>query len=78
MSRMLIAEDDTLVAAFIDKGPRAHGHATLIVGSGAATVGLALTGEFDLVVLDLGLPIATDWTCSARCAAPAHVFRSSC
>jgi two-component system, OmpR family, copper resistance phosphate regulon response regulator CusR len=56
MSRILIVEDEERIAAFVEKGLRANGFATTTVDEGGAALGLARTGEFDLVVLDLGLP----------------------
>lgn len=56
MSRILIAEDEERVAAFVDKGLQANGYTTEIAATGPDAVAVALDGEFDLVVLDLGLP----------------------
>jgi DNA-binding response OmpR family regulator len=56
MSRILIAEDEARIASFVDKGLRANGYSTTIVADGDAALATAVSGEFDLVVLDLGLP----------------------
>lgn len=56
MSRVLIAEDNRQIAAFVDKGLRAAGYQTAVVGDGISALHEALTGDFDLLVLDLGLP----------------------
>jgi DNA-binding response OmpR family regulator len=56
MSRILIAEDETRIAAFIDKGLRAAGYTPTVVENGRSALGLARSGEFDLLVLDVGLP----------------------
>jgi DNA-binding response OmpR family regulator len=56
MSRILIAEDEARIASFVDKGLRANGYTTTIVADGDAALATAVAGEFDLVVLDLGLP----------------------
>jgi two-component system, OmpR family, response regulator len=56
MSRILIAEDDSLVAAFVEKGLRANGYATFLVDDGEQAQHLAMTDEFDLLILDMGLP----------------------
>ncbi|HEX7188625.1 MAG TPA: response regulator transcription factor [Actinomycetes bacterium] len=55
--RILIAEDDRRISAFIEKGLRASGFTTTVVGDGQAAYDLATTGEFDLLVLDIGLPV---------------------
>lgn len=56
MSRILIAEDESRISSFIDKGLRAAGFTTLVVSSGAEALEHALAGEADLLVLDIGLP----------------------
>lgn len=56
MSRILIAEDEERIASFIDKGLRANGFMTMIVADGDAALAATVAEEFDLVVLDLGLP----------------------
>lgn len=55
MSRILIAEDEPRISSFLEKGLRANGFTTRIVTEGQATRDEAITGEFDLVVLDIGL-----------------------
>ncbi len=56
MSRILIAEDEPRLASFLEKGLRAQGFATTVVSDGTAASALAHDEEFDLLVLDLGLP----------------------
>ena len=56
MSQILIVEDEPRIAAFIAKGLRAAGYASLVEPSGVAAVELAVSGEADLIVLDIGLP----------------------
>jgi DNA-binding response OmpR family regulator len=56
VSRILIVEDDALVADFVGRGLQAHGHSTFAIDEADRAVELALTGEFDLVLLDIGLP----------------------
>jgi two-component system, OmpR family, response regulator len=56
MTRILIAEDEERLAAFLEKGLRASGYTTTVVGDGAAASAMACDEDFDLVVLDLGLP----------------------
>lgn len=56
MGRILIAEDEQRIASFVEKGLRANGFSTSTVADGNAALDYALTGDFDLVVLDLGLP----------------------
>jgi DNA-binding response OmpR family regulator len=56
MTRILIAEDEPRLAAFLEKGLRAQGFTTTVVSDGAAASRMAQDEEFDLLVLDLGLP----------------------
>ncbi|MFD6096856.1 response regulator transcription factor [Nocardiopsis flavescens] len=56
MSRILIVEDEERIASFIRKGLTAGGFTTTVVGTGAEAVDYAVTGGFDLMLLDLGLP----------------------
>jgi DNA-binding response OmpR family regulator len=55
-SRILIAEDEARIASFLEKGLRANSFSTEIVADGEEALRLALTGRFDLLILDLGLP----------------------
>jgi DNA-binding response OmpR family regulator len=56
VTRILIAEDEERIVAFLEKGLRANGYATTAVGNGIEAAGMARDGDFDLLVLDLGLP----------------------
>jgi DNA-binding response OmpR family regulator len=56
MSRVLIAEDEPRIASFIEKGLRANGFSTTVAADGGAARAQAASGEFDLLVLDIGLP----------------------
>ncbi|GAA4048420.1 response regulator transcription factor [Streptomyces shaanxiensis] len=56
MNRILIVEDEERIASFVEKGLRSNGFTTTVVGDGDAAYEYALTGGFDLVVLDIGLP----------------------
>ncbi len=56
MSRILIAEDEARLASFLEKGLRASGFTTTVVGDGITAETLANGGDFDLLILDLSLP----------------------
>ena len=56
MRRILIAEDEVRVAAFLDKGLQANGFKTAIATTGPDAIAYALDGDYELIVLDLGLP----------------------
>ncbi|WP_040338720.1 response regulator transcription factor [Candidatus Blastococcus massiliensis] len=57
MSRVLIAEDEPRIASFIEKGLRANGFTTAVATDGGTALAQAAGGEFDLLVLDIGLPV---------------------
>jgi DNA-binding response OmpR family regulator len=56
VSRILIAEDEPRIAAFVEKGLAANGFVVTVVGDGPSARDHAMTGGFDLMVLDIGLP----------------------
>jgi DNA-binding response OmpR family regulator len=56
MNRVLIAEDESRIASFLEKGLRANGFTTTVVADGEAAAALARDADFDLLILDLGLP----------------------
>jgi len=55
-ARILIAEDEPGISSFLERGLRANGFTPTVVEDGASALTLARSGEFDLLVLDLGLP----------------------
>jgi two-component system copper resistance phosphate regulon response regulator CusR len=57
MSRILIAEDESRIASFLEKGLRANGFTTDTAADGESALRLARSGRFDLLILDLGLPV---------------------
>jgi DNA-binding response OmpR family regulator len=56
LARILIAEDDPLIGAFLEKGLKANGYSTFLADNGERAQSLSLTDEFDLLILDMGLP----------------------
>lgn len=56
MAGILIIEDEERIASFVAKGLRAEGHRTTVRADGHSGLDEALTGMYDLVVLDIGLP----------------------
>jgi DNA-binding response OmpR family regulator len=56
VNRILIVEDEERIASFIDRGLKATGYSTQVVRDGDSALALARTGNFDLMILDLGLP----------------------
>jgi len=56
LARILIVEDEPRIASFVSKGLAADGYTTTIATDGVTGLDLASSGEFDLMVLDIGLP----------------------
>ncbi len=56
MSRILIAEDETRISTFMEKGLRSAGHTPFVVADGITALDYATSGQFDLLILDAGLP----------------------
>jgi DNA-binding response OmpR family regulator len=61
MNRILIAEDESRIASFIEKGLRKNGFTTAVAEDGNQAVSMAETGDFDLLLLDIGLPGKDGW-----------------
>lgn len=56
MNRILIAEDEPRIASFLEKGLKANGFTTIVVEDGDAAIKVTDSNDFDLLILDLGLP----------------------
>lgn len=56
MTSILIVEDEVRISSFVEKGLRAAGYACTVSSDGAEALALAQTGQFDLILLDIGLP----------------------
>jgi DNA-binding response OmpR family regulator len=56
MNRILIAEDEERITSFLEKGFRSNGFVTKVAADGREALEMARSGEFDLLILDLGLP----------------------
>jgi DNA-binding response OmpR family regulator len=59
MNRILIAEDEERLAAFVEKGLRKNGFVTAVASDGEQAVQMA--EKFELLLLDLGLPVKDGW-----------------
>lgn len=55
--RILLVEDERSAARMLAKGLREHGHAVDVVADGASAIQQATTVAYDVVVLDLMLPV---------------------
>ncbi|MBD2091251.1 response regulator transcription factor [Microcoleus sp. FACHB-1515] len=61
MNRILIAEDEARIAAFLEKGLRSNSFTTAIAKNGHEAIAMAHSSDFDLLILDLGLPGKDGW-----------------
>lgn len=55
--RVLIVEDEPRIADFLQHGLSAEGHFCVVANDGDSGLSLALEGDFDLLLLDLMLPL---------------------
>jgi two-component system copper resistance phosphate regulon response regulator CusR len=55
--RLLLAEDDPEAAAVLSRGLREHAYVVDVAADGRAAYGNALAREYDLIILDIMLPI---------------------
>lgn len=79
MPRILIAEDEPRIVRFIEKGLRASGMTTMVAEDGLTALDLARSGVFDLMILDIGLPLKDGFVVlqelrQARCLIPVIVL----
>lgn len=56
MASILVAEDEGRIASFVEKGLSAAGFGVEIARDGPSALESARSGQFDLLVLDIGLP----------------------
>lgn len=61
MNQILIVEDETRLAAFVEKGLRKNGFSTFVVADGEQAIELAKGSKFDLLLLDLSIPVKNGW-----------------
>lgn len=56
MNRILIADDEVRITAFVERGLRKHGFSTVAVHDGESAAAMARDDDFDLLILDLAMP----------------------
>jgi DNA-binding response OmpR family regulator len=56
MNRILIVEDEDRISSFVEKGLKANGFVTSVAEDAKEALTLSRVSDFDLVILDLGLP----------------------
>lgn len=60
--RILIIEDEIKAAEYLRKGFTENGFVADVANDGEDGLHLALTGEYDLIILDVGLPERSGWS----------------
>jgi DNA-binding response OmpR family regulator len=66
MNRILIAEDEERIASFVERGLRGNGFVTTVVADGETAYQEGVTGTYDLMLLDIGLPRVDGFTVLRR------------
>ncbi|NJL78329.1 MAG: response regulator transcription factor [Richelia sp. RM2_1_2] len=62
MNRILIVEDEARIAGFINKGLKKEGFQTTIASNGEEALQILEDDSFDLLLLDIQLPIKDGWS----------------
>lgn len=66
--RVLLAEDDSAIAEPLARALTREGNECEIAATGPEALEKVLTGDYDLLILDLGLPGMDGPRCAAGCA----------
>jgi DNA-binding response OmpR family regulator len=61
MNRILIVEDEIHIITPVEKGLRSHGFITAVAKNGREAILVARDADFDLLLLDIGLPDVDGW-----------------
>ena len=62
MQKILIVEDHARMASLMEKGLGKHGFATAIAKDGEEALQQVQNDDFDLMLLDINLPVKDGWT----------------
>ncbi len=62
MTRVLLVEDEKKIARFIEKGLLKYGYHPTVVEDGQQALEQINSDSYDILLLDLGLPIINGWT----------------
>jgi len=54
--RVLLVEDDERIVDFVQRGLKAEGYAVEVARNGQEAIALGTVGQFQVIILDLGLP----------------------
>ncbi len=65
MSRILLVEDHEEIWDFLSRRLKRRGHEVLLATDGQQAVDLSQTGQPEIVLLDMNLPVMDGWTAAA-------------
>lgn len=60
--KVLIVEDEAKTAAYLKRGPEENGFVADLADSGEDGAHLAQSGSYDLIILDVMLPVRNGWS----------------
>ena len=59
--RILVVEDESRIADFLSRGLVSAGYAVDVAATGGAAIDMIHSTDYDLMILDLGLPDVDGW-----------------
>lgn len=62
MKRVLLVEDEERIARFVTKGLLKYGFKLTVVTNGQQALEQVTQESYDVILLDLGLPVVSGWT----------------
>jgi two-component system copper resistance phosphate regulon response regulator CusR len=66
VNKILVAEDEARISSFVEKGLRSAGFHPTVVADGPQAYAFAMSGGYDLLLLDIGLPLMDGFTVLRR------------
>lgn len=73
--RVLLVEDEARIAHFVAKGLRERSYAVDVVSSGEQALYQAAISSYDLVILDVMIPLLMDFRFAGNSATPGRQCR---
>ena len=72
MARILLVEDNELNRDMLSRRLRRRGHDLAIAVDGAEAIAIASAQSFDLILMDMSLPVIDGWEATRRLKAQPH------
>lgn len=76
--KLLIVEDEKKTGEYLTKGLTEAGFVVDLADNGLNGYHLAMTGDYDLIILDIMLPDVNGWISCACCVPPIRGCRFCC